>query len=102
MVAFSPPLEAAQLAQAQRADPVLSAVIELLQQETSPPSSGEWLKFPLKRYRQLWSQLTLHQSILCRKIKSPTMTDNQLLIVVPHSLQKLFLKLAHDDSGHRE
>ena len=29
------------------------------------------------------------------------MTDSQLLIVVPHSLQKPFLKLAHDDSGHQ-
>ena len=33
--------------------------------------------------------------------QSPTMTDNKLLIVVPYSLQKLFLKLTHDDSGHQ-
>ena len=29
------------------------------------------------------------------------MTDSKLLIVVPYSLQNLFLKLAHDDSGHQ-
>ena len=80
---------------------MLSVVIEHLEQETFPPSSGEWFKFPLKRYGQLWSQLTIHQSILCRKIKSPTMTNSHLLIVVPCSLQKLFLKLAHDDSRHQ-
>jgi len=49
VVAFSPPLEAAQIAQAERADPVLSVVVERLQQEASPPSSGEWLKFSLKQ-----------------------------------------------------
>ena len=101
LVTLSPLLEATQIVQAQRTDPVLLEVITLLEQQTSPPCNGEWLKFPLKRYRQLRSQLTLHQSILCRKIKSPTMTDSKLLIVVPHSLQKLFLKLAHDDSGHQ-
>ena len=101
LVAFSPPLEAAQIAQAQKADTVLSLVIEHLQREAPPPSSGEWLKFSLKQYWQLWSQLTMHQSILCRKIKSPSMIDSQLLIVVPCSLQELFLKLAHEDSGHQ-
>ena len=101
LVALSPPLEAAEIAKAQRADPVLSTVIELLEQGTSPPKSKEWLKFPLKRYKQLWPQLTIHQAILCRKIKSPAMTDSQLLIVVPSSLHKLFLQLAHDDSGHQ-
>ena len=29
------------------------------------------------------------------------MTDSKLLIVVPYSLQKLFLKLIHYDSGHQ-
>jgi len=29
------------------------------------------------------------------------MIDSQLLIVVPCSLQELFLKLAHEDSGHQ-
>ena len=101
LVALSPPLEAAEIAKAQRADPVLSTVIELLEQGTSPPKGREWLKFPLKRYRQLWPQLAIHQAILCRKIKSPTMTDSQLLLVVPSSLHKLFLQLAHDDFGYQ-
>ena len=29
------------------------------------------------------------------------MTDAKHLIIVPHSLQQLFLKLAHEDSGHQ-
>ena len=75
LVMISPLLEATQIIQAQKADPVLSAVITLLEKETSPPCTGQWLKFPLKRYKQLWSQLILHKSILCRKMKSPTMMD---------------------------
>ena len=47
LVALSPPLETAEIAKAQRADPVLSVVIELLEKGTPPPKSREWLKFPL-------------------------------------------------------
>jgi len=55
LVTFSPPLEAAEIVEAQRTDSVLSTVIEQVEKKTSP-SSGEWLKFPLKQYRQIWSQ----------------------------------------------
>ena len=57
-------LEATRIVRAQRTDPVLLVVITLLEQQTSSPCNGEWLKFPLKRYRQLWSQLTLAKSNL--------------------------------------
>ena len=49
----------------------------------------------------MWSQLVLHDSILYRKVKSPIMAEDRLLIVVPHSQRKLFLTFAHDDSGHQ-
>ena len=68
IVIVSPLLEATQTIQAQRADLVILAVVTFLKQETSPPCTVQWLKFPLKRYRQLWSQLTLHKSMLCCKI----------------------------------
>ena len=56
LVTPSPPLETAEIVKAQRADPVLSVVIEILEKGTPLPKSRdlEWLKFPLKRYRQLW------------------------------------------------
>ena len=35
-----------------------------------------------------------------RKVKSPTMSEEKLLIVVPYSLRKEFLAIAHDKAGH--
>ena len=89
------------LAKAQLNDPVLSEVHHQLSTNCPPPATGSWTKIPLKRYRQLWSQLLLQDSVICRKIKSPSMSDTKLLIVVPHSLQKAFLTIAHEDSGTR-
>ena len=43
----------------------------------------------------------LHDSVIYRKIKSPSMTEEKLLIVVPKSQQKTFLTIAHDDSEHQ-
>jgi len=34
-------------------------------------------------------------------MKSPSMTEEKLLIMVPKSHQKTFLTIAHDDSGHQ-
>ena len=76
------------LAKAQLNDPVLSEVHHQLSTNCLPPATGSWTKFPLKRYRQLWSQLLLQDSVICRKIKSPSKSDAKLLIVVPHSLQR--------------
>ena len=102
LVMVSPLLEATQIIQAQKSRSCsFSSNYTLKTRNFPPPCTGQWLKFPLRRYRQLWSQLTLHKSILCCKVKSPTIMDSKLLIVVPYSLQKLFLKLAHDNSGPR-
>ena len=62
--------------------------------ETNPqttPISSKWQKYPLHRYKQLWPQLTLTNSVLYRKMKSPTMVEKKLLIVVPQSMRKSFL-----------
>ena len=41
-----------------------------------------WQKYPLRCYKQLWTQLQLSQDVLCRLTKSPTMLKEQMLIVV--------------------
>ena len=84
-------MEKADITRAQRLDPVLTVVLEQLRKGTPPPNPHNWMKFPLRHYKQMWSQLVLHDSILCRKVKSPIMAEDRLLIVVPHSQQKLFL-----------
>ena len=100
MVGVTSPVSEEKIAAAQRSDTTLSLVHDLVARKLNPPQTRRWMQFPLKRYRQIWSQLTLQQSILCRQV-SPTMTDAKHLIIVPHSLQQLFLKLAHEDSGHQ-
>ena len=88
-------------ASAQQSDPVLSVVLTHLQSSTTLPTSNSWRLFPLRRYCQLWSQLCIQDSVLCRRVKSPTMVEEQYLIIVPQSLKKEFLAIAHDRSGHQ-
>ena len=101
LVALNPPMDIADLAEAQQQDPMLSKVHQQLQNDAPPPVTGEWRKHPLKRYRQLWSQLVLHDAVICRKVQSPTMRESRLLLVVPKSQQKSFLEMAHEESGHQ-
>ena len=65
------------------------------------PFTTNWRKFPLKRYHQLWSQLTLHDSVLYHKVKTPTTEEEKLLLIVPTSLQQQLLQDAHDKAGHQ-
>ena len=95
-----PPIDAEQIIAAQKNDATLSSVYELIDHKSTPPNTDKWRQFPFKRFRQIWTQLVIHQSILCHKQSSPTITD-KYLIVVPQSLQKTFLRLAHDESGHQ-
>ena len=102
LVAVDAALSTSQISQAQRKDPILSAVIKTLEaNKYSTRRNGQWTKFPLRRYQQIWSQLTLQETVLCRKVKSPTMSEEKLLIVVPYSLRKEFLAIAHDKAGHQ-
>ena len=103
LVAVEAALSTSQISQAQRKDPILSAVIKKLEaNKHSTRRTGQWTKFPLRRYQQIWSQLsTLQETVLCHKVKSPTMLEEKLLIVVPYSLRKEFLAIAHDKAGHQ-
>jgi len=101
VVAWEGPLFKQELLDAQEQDPILSVVRQqLLQDPDSVPTSSSWKKFPIRRYRQLWPQLFLNNSILYRVMKSPTMIEHKKLIVVPQSLQQLLLEDAHDLAGH--
>ena len=102
VVAVHPPIHMTDLATAQQNDPVLSVAYRYLQTNQTPPTTGEWNKFPLRRYRKLWSRLVLRESVICRKMNSPSMSEERLFIVVPKSQRKTFLSIAHDDSGHQD
>ena len=102
LVAVEAPLSTSQISQAQCEDPVLSTVIHRLDTSNDNSTlSDQWNKFPLRRYKQIWAQLTLHETVLCHKVKSPTMQEEKFLIVVPRSLQRQFLTIAHDKAGHQ-
>ena len=102
VVGWEQPLSVQQIGKAQQQDPILSVVCEHLRADpSSAPISSDWRRFPLRRYKQLWSQLTLSDSILYRKVKSPTMVEKKWLLIVPKSLHKHFLTEAHDHAGHQ-
>ena len=101
VVGITNPISEEKLATAQKSDSTLSVIYDLIQAKRNPPNTRMWSQFPWKQYKQLWPQLTLQQSVLCRKVISPTMVDPKYLIIVPSSLQSMFLKLAHEDSGHQ-
>ena len=101
MVTINSDLDSTTMAAAQKSDPVLDIVLQQLTSKKTLSPTGNWRKFPLKQFHQIWSQLTLHQSVLHRKVNSPTMQEKKLLFIVPTSLQQQFLKRAHDESGHQ-
>ena len=82
IVGWDQPLTAQQIGEAQQQDPTLSVVRELLQANHTAPTFSDWKGFPLCRYKQLWSQLTLTDSILYHTVKSPTMVEKKWLFVV--------------------
>ena len=65
---------------AQLEDSTVSKVLKARQQSTRPPDSGEWLRQPLQRYRQFWSQLTIIKGVVCREYTPNPMSD---AVIVP-------------------
>ena len=102
LVASETPITLQQIATAQNQDPILSIVYAHLRDNPGTVStSNHWQKFPLRRYKQLWSQLKLSNQVLYRVVKSPTMVEDKMLIVAPQSLHQFFLEEAHDRAGHQ-
>ena len=101
LVAVHPPIEATDIVWAQREDPVLSVVFHQLESKDTPPATGDWLEYPLKRYWQIRPQLTLQHYSICHKVRSPTSEVDKLLFIIPMSQQASFLRMAHDQSGHQ-
>ena len=69
-----------------------------------PQSTAEWSKQPLWRYRQLWSQLTVTEGILCwQYIPGPT-SEKVTVPILPSSLRQQGLFCNHNapTAGHQE
>jgi transposase InsO family protein len=89
--------------QYQRSDPVLSQVIDRLESNADCPApSGIWIKPPLRRYRQLWSELSMVDGILTRHRRPGPREDSKQLMLLPSALIPSVLKELHDSplGGH--
>ena len=83
MVAISNELDNTVIAAVQKSDPLLDTVIRQITSKETPSLTNNWRNFPLKRFYQIWSQLTLHETVLYCKVKMPTMQEEKLLLIVP-------------------
>ena len=89
--------------QHQSKDPIISKILDSLQQSSSPPRSQAWHTSPYSRYRQLWNQLAVVDGIVYRRYTPGPASDSITVPLVPASLQQSFLQqLCHDSpqGGH--
>ena len=88
------------LRQQQLTDPVIAQIHRALTQNKSTPP--RWNKLPLNRYKQLWSQLCLHDGLACRQY-TPSPSLNPVLVpLIPESCRHTILHQYHDtaSAGH--
>jgi len=65
--------------QCQRNDPVVCQLHASLLQSSTSPKGHKWHHHPLRRYRQIWSQLLIEGGIFFRKY-TPGATVDTLLV----------------------
>ena len=82
----------------QQADSVLSQVIRACQQ-IEPCKSPDWQQHPLRRYRQLWSQLKMVDDVLCREYCPGPTSEKMTVPVLPANLRCAALSRCHDAPG---
>ncbi|KAL5503413.1 hypothetical protein EMCRGX_G010361, partial [Ephydatia muelleri] len=88
---------------AQRDDHAIGIVYTTLLSKKTPTHSGKWRQHPLRRYRQLWSQLQLIDGIVCKRYAPSPASDVISVPVLPESLQREALQRNHDapSAGHQ-
>ena len=86
------------LLQHQGKDPIIRQLRESLQ-SLSPPHGPAWRQPSFRRYRQIWSQLTLQNGLVCRQYAPGPTSDTVLVPVIPASLRSLLIKQHHDAPG---
>ena len=69
----------------------------------APPMRGIWKQPPLSRYHQLWSQLCIQNSVLCRTYTPDPATGPITVPAVPKALQQQALQSSYDlqRAGHQ-
>ena len=94
----------ARLHTVQQEDTVTKQVFTALQTLSQKPPQGKpWHRQPLLRFRQLWSQLSIEDGVLCCKYSLGPSRDIITVLVVPDSMWQEFLHQCHNDpaAGHQ-
>ena len=93
----------ADLRRVQEADPTIAKVLHARSHSATPLGSKCGNHYPLKRYRQLWPQLTIANGVLCRQYTPSPMADLITVPVLPKSLYRDALVRSHDvpTAGHQ-
>ena len=88
--------------QAQKKDAIIQKLKNALEMSQRPQAKQEWRQQPLKRYLQLWSQLVIHENVLCRKYRPGPTCEPIMVPVLPTAMHDQVLKDCHDASsaGH--
>ena len=62
---------------------------------------GLWHSQDFKRFKQIQSQLLLHNGVLLRNYKVEPFSNLHCVIIVPDTMKEEFLEQAHDEAGHQ-
>ena len=91
-----------ELAHCQQTDDVTRKLYDALHSSASTPTGKSWRQPPFHRYKQLWSQLTFVNGVLCRRYSPGPTAKTVTVPVLPRSLQAAALRRCHDapTAGH--
>lgn len=86
----------------QHQDPVICQLYDALLQSQVTPTGRTWSHPPLRRYRQLWSQLLLKDGLVCRQYQPGPVCELTTVPIIPSSYrQTLLLQYhSHPAAGH--
>ena len=87
------------LLQHQQADPVICQLQAALSNSPTRPVGPAWKRPPLNRYRQLWSQLTLKEGLVCRHYTPGPTMETVTVPIIPSALQSDLINQYHDAPG---
>ena len=68
-------------------------------QSVSPPHGPAWCQPPFRCYRQIWSQRTIKNGLVCQQYAPGPTSDTVFVLVIPASLCPLLIKQNHSDPG---
>eukprot|EP00731_Ephydatia_muelleri_P021178 Em0013g905a len=88
--------------QAQQNDAMIQKLRNALELSQCPQAKLEWREQPLRRFLQLWSQLVIHDGIVCRKYRPAPTCEPIMVPILPISMHIQVLRDCHNapSAGH--